>query len=151
MATYADWMGAEPVYLVLDPGDDTPPVKLRHADGMLLTKSSEPAPVGIASGTTAVSTLTPLTGWLDLNDYEEVIFAAASDSAPDVTLVVETSEDGVHADEVQLTSTSTTGKQSSAVKGDSNPARYWRMSAQSAAPDFAAATVAWSARGIPRI
>ena len=144
-------MSAKPIFLVLDGGTGTPPFRLRHLNGMLQVQASEPAPQAITSGSTVVSTLTPLISWTDLSNWEEVIFALASDAAPDITLIVETSEDGTHADEVQMLSVSTQGKQTSQVKSDSNPARYWRMSAQSAAPAFTAALVSWSVRGIPRI
>lgn len=150
MSDYTDWGDSQGVYLLIDAGDGGPPRRLRTYNGLIQVQAGEPAPVILQTGSTVVSTLTHLTGWLDIGSlYERILFYGNTDGSDVINLLVETSEDGAHADVAQLISVMNGGMQAS-IDVTLSTARFYRLSAYTNTP-FPADTVNWGIKAVPRV
>lgn len=100
---------------------------------------------------TNVSTLTVLKAFFDVaSSYSSALFALTNlDATNPVTFIVETSEDGSHADgDTSWSFTVAPGTQQSLEVGGVLR-RYWRISAQTTNP-YPVAQVTWTITGIDR-
>lgn len=149
MADYPDWQGARAVYVVLDPGGGSNPQRLRAEDGSIGVIPLEAEPVDLSSGVLNVSTSTPVTGWLDLSEYKQVLFEGWTDGAISINLLVEHSPDGSHPDGDQQLAVVTEGK-SASIEVKAPLSRYWRLVAYTDDP-FPLAVLGWKVRAIPRV
>lgn len=150
MADYPDWGSAQPVIIYIDPGDDTGPQRLRTKNGLLQVQSGEPVPQNFRGGSVLVSTLTHLTDWIDLGySYEDLLFFLSTDDANNVNFLVETSQDGTHADVNQRISVATQGTQAS-VEVLGSIARFYRLSAYTDNP-FPTSRISWGISGTSRV
>ena len=87
------WTGVNPAFIVLDPGDGTAPLRLMSAAGRVLQTDRVGTRTAVSSGTGTVSTLTPLTSWIDLSAYcAALIYGVNLDATSDITAVLDTSE-----------------------------------------------------------
>lgn len=112
-----------------------------------------PETIDTASGDIDVSTLTVLKAFTNLGwDYHTLLFVMVNKSASDnVTMLVETSEDGVYPDGlVKWERVAAPLKQVSLELGPWIMRRYWRVSAYSDSPGFPTVPVSWSIRGAYR-
>ncbi len=148
---YPAWKGLP---ILLDAGDGGRPYRLKHDEGVILTRVVPEAAEGIASGDTSVSTLTTVTravngsSWLDLADYHHLLFIGATDGAEDISLLVEFSDDGEHADVNVQNALVPAGAASSIEVGPGTLHRYWRLSGTTA--DLSAKVLKWRIIGVPR-
>jgi hypothetical protein len=115
-------------------------------DNYYLTK-----PITIQSGAAVnVSTLTPLSSWIYMLDFVTGLFAVQNlDVTNNVTLIVETSQDGVHPDVVNFQATAPPGDQASYEVGPKFIRSYFRLSAVTDDP-FPTVSVNWQIVGLPR-
>lgn len=105
------------------------------------------------TGSTPVSTLTVLKAFTRLgNEYHTLLFVLVNlDVTNEVSMIVETSEDGVHADSVAVwTLNAAPGKQASFEIGPGQTRSYWRLSAQTESPSFPTVNVQWAVKGVTR-
>lgn len=104
------------------------------------------------SGNINVDTLTVLKAFTALGgEYHTLLFTLVNLGADPVTFIVETSEDGTHADSVAVwTLTATAGKQASLEIGPGQIRKYWRISAHTTSPAYPTAAVQWAIRGVTR-
>lgn len=112
-----------------------------------------PEAINELSGTTNVSTLTVLKAFTNLGSaYHTLLFCLQNtDNSNNVTLLVETSEDGVYPDtNVKWTIACPAQKQASVEIGPGLLRRYWRVSAYSDSPGYATVAVKWAVRGVHR-
>lgn len=109
-----------------------------------------PGTVTSGSGV-SVSTLTPLTSWVSVVNFVKVLFALQNtDVMNEVSLIVETSEDGATPDAVFWRATAPAGEQVSYEVGPKDVHQFFRMSAVTDSPGFPTVSVNWQMRGIPR-
>lgn len=108
-------------------------------------------PLLIASGAAVnVSTLTPLVEWTSVTDFVKALFALQNtDGVNGVSLIVETSEDGVHPDAEFWRAIAPAGDQVSYEIGPKEMRKFYRMSAVTASPGFPTVAVNWQMRGLP--
>jgi hypothetical protein len=105
------------------------------------------------SGSVNVSTLTVLKAFTNLgSEYHVLLFAVVNESGTDpVTVIIETSEDGVHPDGVSVwTLEAEPDKQVSLEVGPGLLRQYWRISAHTEDPAYPTAPVRWAIRGVSR-
>jgi hypothetical protein len=116
-------------------------------DALTLTK-----PVTLQSGANvAVSTLTPLTGWINMLNFVTGLFAVQNlDLVNELQMIVETSQDAVHADVTTFLTTVPAGDQGSYEIGPKFIRTYFRLSAQTDSPGFPTVNVNWQVVGLPR-
>jgi hypothetical protein len=101
-----------------------------------------------------VSTSTALQAWVNAGDGSSKGFASLlfylinQDATSSVTMVIETSEDGVHPDQAAISITATPGKQVSHEVGPYQLRSYWRLSATTSGSNV---PVKFGIRGAPRI
>ena len=133
---------------MLDDGVGGLPYRQKHVSGVPLVFTGEQAAVVITSNTTVVSTLTPLTGWLNLAAYHRLLFHGACDAAQNVALLVEFSDDGVHPDVFSTMATVTQSNAASIEMGPNILHQYWRFSATTA--DLSPQSLLWKVLGVPR-
>lgn len=148
-AQYPDWAGAIPVFLLLDYGDNSLPYRLRHAQGYIGVYIFERDLEEISSGQTNVSTLSPVTAWLDMSQYTHLRFVGWTEDADPITFIVEMSDDGTHPDVAQQTNVITEDNQAS-IDVAHRLARYWRIQAQTTDP-FPLSTLNWRILGRKRV
>ncbi len=145
MTDTLDWFSAKPTYILLEQEDGNP-LKLRSHNGAILVTIELRAVEVIGSGTKSVSTSTPLTDWLDLTLYDELLFVVSNPSVTEVYVTLDVS-DGTLPDVNSYELTIPAGKQGSFKLADTLQKNH-RLSAYSAG--FVAATLNWSVRGILR-
>lgn len=105
------------------------------------------------SGSTNVSTLAVLKAFANLgSNYHTLLFCVQNlDLANSVTVIIETSEDGIYPDALVLwTLTCPAQKQVSLEVGPGLLRRFWRISAHTASPGFPTVPVTWTVRGVHR-
>ena len=112
-----------------------------------------PEAVNELDGTISVATLTVLKAFTNLgSSYHTLLFVLQNtDNANAVTLLVETSEDGVYPDtSVKWTVVCPAQKQASVEVGPGLLRRFWRDSAYSDGPGYATVLCKWAVRGVHR-
>lgn len=149
MPDYLGWGNLQNVLILLDAGDDAGPKRLRNENGAIATVPLDAELEDIMSGQILVSTLTPIVGFRDLSDYSMLEFTGWTDSADQITFVVEKSPNGTHADVSAQTTVITQGTAGS-IEVPQNIAAYWRLSAHTDSPGFPQSTLFWKLRGLPR-
>jgi hypothetical protein len=112
-----------------------------------------PESINELAGTADVSTLTVLKAFTNLgSSYHTLLFCVQNtDAVNDVTLVVETSEDGVYPDASVVWVVSCPAQKQATVEcGPGILRRFWRVSAHSADPEYPVVAVKWAVRGVHR-
>jgi hypothetical protein len=112
-----------------------------------------PESINELAGTTNVSTLTVLKAFTNLGSYYHTLLFVVqnTDNTNTVTVTIETSEDGVYADQHVLWSLSCPAqKQASLEVGPGLLRRYWRISANSQGPGYPTVALKWAVRGVHR-
>lgn len=96
-----------------------------------------------------VSTLTTLETFTLFEGFKTLLFTVVNlDSSNSVTMILETSQDGIHPDDDKTYLVSAgPGKQASNEVGPCPLRRWWRISAQTQSPTFPIVAVKWQISG----
>lgn len=101
----------------------------------------------------SVSTATIIYDWNNLGgEYYQILFYLVNNDLTNAcTLIIETSEDGVHPDINATSIVIPPGNQGSLEIGPEQLRRFWRLTAHSPSPGYPDISVTWGSRGCERL